>query len=147
MDDKQQLERFIGRFSPEIAELARSALAAMRKRLPGTFELVYDNTYALVVGFSPTERPSHALFSVVIYPRKVSLCFLRGVHVPDPDGLLQGGGKLVRFIRIEDTKTLGKRAVRALISAARYEAGRPYDASEPGGTIVRAIAKKRRPRQ
>lgn len=147
MEDKQQLERFIDRFSPEIAELARSALAAMRERLPGAFELVYDNTYALVVGFSPTERPSHALFSIVVYPRKVSLCFLRGVHVPDPDGLLQGDGKLVRFIRIEDARTLGRRPVRALISAAQDEAGRPYDTSEQGSTIVRAIAKKRRPRQ
>ncbi len=147
MDGKKQLEAFIGRFSPEIAALARSALAAMRKRLPGAFELVYDNTYALVVGFSPTERPSHALFSIVIYPRKVSLCFLRGVHVPDPDGLLQGGGKLVRFIRIEDAKTLGRRPVRALISAAQHEAGRPYDTSGRGDTIVRAIAQKRRPRQ
>jgi hypothetical protein len=35
------------------AKLARAALTTMRKRLPGAVELVYDNAYALLVGFSP----------------------------------------------------------------------------------------------
>jgi hypothetical protein len=32
---------------------------------PERFEMVYDNYNGLVVGFSPTERPSDALFSIV----------------------------------------------------------------------------------
>jgi hypothetical protein len=145
--EEKQLALFIGRFSPGIARLARGALAAMRERLPGAVELVYDNAYALVVGFGPTERPSHALFSIVIYPRKVSLCFLRGVHVPDPEGLLRGGGNLVRFIRIEDDRTLRKRGVRALIRAALDDAGNPFQATQERRTVIRAISKNRRPRR
>ncbi|HET6276489.1 MAG TPA: hypothetical protein VFE16_11220 [Candidatus Cybelea sp.] len=144
---RKQLEEFISRFSPAIAKRARAALGIMRKRLPGAFELVYDNAYALVVGFGPSERPSAALFSIVIFPQKVSLCFLYGVDVPDPEGLLQGGGKQVRHIRIEDEKTLARRNVRALMKAAVEAAGNPYDGIGRGGTIVRAISAKRRPRR
>lgn len=144
---ERQLTLFVARFSPEIAKRARYALTAMRERLPGAVELVYDNAYALVIGFGPNERPSHALFSVAIYPKKVSLCFLQGVHVPDPDGLLQGGGKQVRFLRIENERTLGRRDVRALIRAAVDAAGNPFDASAKRRTIVRAISARQRPRR
>jgi hypothetical protein len=144
---KKQPADFIARFSPEIARRARSALATMRERLPGATELVYDNAYALVVGFSPSERPSEAIFSIAIYPKKVSLCFLRGVHEPDPEGLLRGGGNLVRFIRIEDDRTLDERGVRALIRAALEDAGKPYRGGRRGQTIVRAISKNQRPRR
>ncbi len=119
----------------------------MRKRLPGAFELVYDNAYALVVGFSPNERPSAALFSIVVYPRKVSLCFLYGAHLPDPEHLLQGSGNRVRHIRLEDEKTLDKRGVRALMKAALEAAGHPFRGAGTGATIVRAISKRQRPRR
>jgi hypothetical protein len=145
--EKQRLARFISQFSPEIARLARAALSTMRDRLPGAFELVYDNAYALVVGFGPTPRPSDAVFSVVIYPKKVSLCFLRGAHLPDADHLLQGSGNQVRHIRLESAATLKKRDVRALMSVAIEDALTPFDETRRGKTIVRAISKNRRPRR
>ena len=63
-----QLDGFIDRFTPEIAGLARKAIAKMRKRLPGAIQMVYDNYNALVVGFCPSDRPSDGIFSIAIYP-------------------------------------------------------------------------------
>jgi hypothetical protein len=122
-------------------------MATMREGLPGAFELVYDNAYALVVGFGPTQRPSEAIFSIVIHPKKVSLCFLYGVHLPDPERLLQGGGNQVRHIRLENAATLKTRGVRALMTAAVADAVKPFDRTERGKTIVRAISENRRPRR
>jgi hypothetical protein len=119
----------------------------MRTYLPGAFELVYDNAYALVVGFGPNERPSEALFSIVIYPRKVSLCFLYGASLPDPEGRLAGGGKQVRHIRLDDTNTLKGRAVRALIGAAVEDAGNPFAYAPRGRVIIRAVSVRQRPRR
>src|SRR5438445_5726672 len=51
-------------------------------------------------------RPSEAVFSVVLAPRWVSLCFLQGAKLPDPERLLRGGGKQVRNIRLEDRKSV-----------------------------------------
>ena len=90
MTPDAQLRGFIARFSPPIAKRARAVLAKIRARLPGAMEFVYDNYYALVVGFGPTGRPSEAPFSIVIYPRWVTLCFLDGADLPDPGGLLRG---------------------------------------------------------
>lgn len=147
MTERQRLAEFVGRFSPEIARLARSALGSMRKHLPGAFELVYDNAYALVVGFGPSERPSKALFSIVIHPRKVSLCFLYGARLPDPERRLAGGGKQVRHIRLADEHTLAERGVRALIEAAIEDAGNPFAFAQRGRVIVRAVSARQRPRR
>jgi hypothetical protein len=145
--ERQRLASFVGRFSPEIARLARSALASMRAHLPGAFELVYDNAYALVVGFGPSERPSEALFSIAIYPRKVSLCFLYGARLPDPQRRLAGGGKQVRHIRLTDEHTLAERGVHALIEAAIEDAGNPFASAQRGRVIVRAVSVRQRPRR
>ena len=113
----QQLAGFIARFSPEIAKLARSVRATIRKRLPRAVEMVYDNYYGLVIGYSPTERPSDAIMSILIARDHVTVCLLHGKHLPDPVGLLQGSGNRVRHFRLDDRAVmLETPAVRALIA-------------------------------
>jgi len=141
-----QLRSFLDRFSPEIAALARVARAKLRKRLPGAIEMVYDNYNALVIGFSPTERPSDAILSVVIFPKRVSICFIQGKHLPDPDGVLIGGGNQVRFVRLdEDAKILDTPPLRALITEAIDFGETPFRGR--GQLVVRAISRKQRPRR
>src|SRR5689334_1759241 len=115
---QQQLDFFIDKFTPEIAALARRVLARLRKRLPGAVELVYDNYNALAIGFGPTERPSDAVLSVVLYPRWVLLYFLQGAVLPDPGGWLKGSGKVGRHIVLHDDAPLDEPDVCALIDDA-----------------------------
>jgi hypothetical protein len=75
---EEQLERFIDRYSPEVAARGRAAVAKLSKMLPHAARLVYDNYNALAVAFSPDGRPSHAILSLTIYPRWVSLFFTDG---------------------------------------------------------------------
>jgi hypothetical protein len=142
----QQLAAFIARFSPEIAKLARSVRATMRKRLPRAIEMVYDNHYALVIGYSPTERPSDAILSIVVAPDHVTVCLLFGKHLPDSTGFLQGGGNRVRHFRLDARGTmLGTPAVRAVIDEAVKFSDVPFKGKHQ--LVIRAIAKKPRPRR
>ena len=82
-----QLNGFLAKYTPDVAKTAKAALVRMRRRLPGAIELVYDNTYALAIGFASTERTSSAVFSIAVFPRWVSLFFLQtGAHLSDPHG-------------------------------------------------------------
>jgi hypothetical protein len=144
---KQQLEGYIAKYSPEIAGLARAALAKMRARLPGALELVYDNYNALAIGFSPTERTSDAIFSLALWPRWVSLFFLQGAGLPDPDGLLQGSGKVARHIVLEDATDLDKPAVQDLIAGALESARTPLGNAGPGRIVIKSVSAKQRPRR
>ena len=143
----KQPDRFLDRYTPEISAQGRAALAKMRERLPGTVEMVYDNYNALVIGLGPTDRPSEAIFSVVVYPRWVTLCFLQGAKVTDPQKRLQGSGKQVRHIRLESADDLDTPGVRDLITRALECATRPIDGTGDGRLIIKSISPKQRPRR
>jgi len=144
---ERQLEGFIVKYAPRIAALARAALEKMRARLPGAIELVYDNYNALAVGFGPDERASDAIFSIVLYPRWVSLFFLQGAGLPDPNRLLKGSGKVARHMVIEEAADLDKPAVQELIAHALERARTPLDGAGSSRIVIKAISAKQRPRR
>jgi hypothetical protein len=100
---------------------------------------------ALVIGFSPTERPSDAV-SLVIFPKRVSVCFIQGKHLPDPDHLLVGDGNQVRFIRLDpQAAILDTSPLRALVSEAIAFGETPFAGKRQ--LVIRSISRKQRPRR
>jgi hypothetical protein len=151
-DAEQQFESFLAKYDAEVVAFARRALAKMRKLVPGAIEMVYDNYNWLVVGFSPTERPSEAIFSLVMPPGRVTLCFLQGAGLPDPHKRLQGSGNVVRNIRLyeagePDAKVLDDPEVRSLMNVALNRARVPMPAGARRKLIIRSISAKQRPRR
>ena len=151
-DASVQLDAFLAKYDPEVEAFARRALAKMRKLVPGAIEMVYDNFNWLVIGFSPTERPSEAIFSLVLPAGRVTLCFLQGAGLPDPAKRLQGSGNVVRNIRLydadePDAKVLDDPEVLALIHVALNRAKVPMPAGARRKLIIRAVAAKQRPRR
>jgi hypothetical protein len=141
-----QLKAFIAKYEPEVGVMARSALATMRKRLPGAVELVYDNYNALAIAFGPTERASEAVFSIAVYPRWVSLFFVQGAKLSDPEKLLKGSGTRVRHIVLERA-TLEKPAVRKLMAQALEKAQQPLDGKAHRRIVIKSVSAKQRPRR
>jgi hypothetical protein len=144
---QNQLDEFIDKYLPEVAGTARACLKTMRARLAGATELVYDNYNALAIGFSPSEKASEGIFSIVLYPRYVTLFFLQGAHLPDPKKILRGDGKRVRHIRLESASDLEKPAIRELMATALKTAKRTIDRNAAGGLIIKSISAKQRARQ
>jgi hypothetical protein len=119
----------------------------VRKRFPTANELVWDNYNFLVIGYSPTERPTDSIVSIAARANGVGLCFIHGATLPDPKKLLLGAGKQTRFIRLESADVLSQPDVKALIAAAIDQAKTPLPASGRGKLIIRSIAAKQRPRR
>jgi hypothetical protein len=143
----RQLDTFLDRYSPPVAALARDCLAKMRARLPGAVQLVYDNYNALVIGFGPSERASEAIFSIVLYPRWVTLFFLRGAGLPDPRHLLKGSGKVVRHIVLASAADLDLPPIQNLMAKALQRAEAGIDPGATGRLVIRSISAKQRPRR
>jgi hypothetical protein len=151
-DAERQLDSFLAKYDPEIEAFARRTLAKMRRIVPGAIEMVYDNFNWLVIGFSPTERPSEAIFSLVLPAGRVTLCFLQGAGLPDPAKRLRGSGNVVRNIRLydagqPDAKVLDDPEVRALMNLALNRAKVPMPAGARRKLIIRAISTRQRPRR
>ncbi|MCL4849384.1 MAG: hypothetical protein KJ066_22760 [Acidobacteria bacterium] len=149
MNPRTQLDGFIERFAPEIVALAKAALAKMRKRFPNANQLVYDNYNALAIGFGPTERASDAIFSIAVYPRRVSLCLLQGgrSRLKDPNKLLRGSGSTNRFIPLESAGDLDQPEVEDLMAQALAKASVSLNPSATGRLLIKSVSAKQRPRR
>ena len=144
-DAERQLREFVAKFDPPNQRLIRAVRKAMSARLPGARELVYDNYNFFVIAYSPTTRPSDAIFSVAAAANGVNLFFAQGAKLADPKKILLGDGKQVRFIRVPSVEVLGRPEVQALISAA-LRMGKPLDPAS-GGLVIRSVSAKQRPRR
>ena len=138
---------FIARYTPEIASRAEAILEKMRDWYPTALELVYDNYNALVVGFGPSEFASEAIFSIVLYPRWVSLFFLQARGIPDPEKWLQGSGSVARHILLPSPSVLDEPAVRSLMKAAEARAVAALDPRGKHRVVIKSISAKQRPRR
>jgi len=146
-DAEAQLAGFIDKFSPEMATAIRKVRAALRKRVPTANELVYDNYNFFVIGYSSTLRPSDSFMMLVADGHGVRLAFYYGSSLPDPTGILQGGGNQNRFIPLESARDLAKPEVEALIHAAIAHGKAPLAATGRGALVIRSVSAKQRPRR
>jgi hypothetical protein len=144
---ERQVKSFLAKYSPEISARGQAARRRLRQALPGWSELVYDNYNALVFGFSPTGRPSDAVFSIALYPKWVRLFFLQnGPRLHDPEKLLSGSGARVRSLILQSPSDLDLPAVRALMQQAT--AGiTPARPARQVGTSIRSVSARQRPRR
>jgi hypothetical protein len=143
----RQLAGFLAKYDPTVAGVARAALKLLRKRLPGATELVYDNYNALAVGFGPGDKTSEAIFSIAVYPRWVSLFFLQGSRLKDPNHLLKGSGTRLRHIVLGESRDITSTGVEALIAAALAAAKTPIDRDAKRRLIIKSVSIKQRPRR
>ena len=146
-DANAKLRGFVDKFDPKLQTLIRAVRKALRRRLPTANELVYDNYNFFVIGYSPTERPSDSIISVAAGASGVGLCFIRGASLPDPAGLLLGGGRQTRFIRLPSVDVLSQPAVEALLDAAIRRSRTPLPPAGRGKLIIRSVSAKQRPRR
>ncbi len=142
-----QLRSLIERFDPKDQKLIRSVRSALRKRLPGANELVYDYNTFFVIAYASTERPSDAIVATAARLDGVRLYLMQGPQLPDPKKLLKGSGRQTRYIRLEAARQLAHPDVEALIAAAIDQASAPLPSKGRGRLIIRTFGAKKRPRR
>ncbi len=142
-----QVEGFVAKYTPELAGTLQACRARMRRLVPRGCELVFDNYNALVFGYAPTDRTPDAHLSLAAYPRWVTLFFLRGVDLEDPQGLLQGTGSQVRSVRLQSAADLDRPEVLALIDQSLRTQAVAFAAAGPLTLVIKTVVAKQRPRK
>jgi hypothetical protein len=143
----RRLAGFVAKYDPSIGRIVRSARAKLRRRMPGAFELVYDNYNALAIGFGPTEKTSQVIVSLAVYPRWVNLYFLHGATLADPAKILQGSGNQGRFVTLAAAADLDAPAVSALLDSAIRSCAVPMPEGRRGPVIIKSVSGRQRPRR
>lgn len=144
---ESQIAAFLAKYTPAIEAQLREARARLRALFPRGFELVFDNYNALVFGISPTEKRTDAFVSVTGYPKWVTLFFLYGTELDDPQNLLQGQGKQVRSIRLNRVEDIDTPAVQALIAQATARHQAAFADAPALTTLIKSAPAQQRPRR
>ena len=107
-------EHILTGHTPEVREIAEALCGLVRVAVPEASEAAYPSWHGL--GY---RHPQSGYFCA-IFPQQdyVKLGFEFGVLLPDPDGLLDGGGKQVRYVNIRQLADIPAEAIRKLIQAA-----------------------------
>jgi hypothetical protein len=142
-----QLAELVAKYAPEIAQAFTFARRKMRAFVPRGYELVYENYNALGIGYGCGQKASDVILSIVAYPRWITLFFLSGANLRDPNSLLDGAGSRVRSIRLQSTNDLDRPDVQQLISHALAPHAEALAGCPRLTLVIRSIASKRRPRR
>jgi len=139
-----EVRALIAKHAAAHEKLIASMRRSLRKRLPTAHEVVYEYTSWLVFSFSPSERGYEGVLAIRAAARGVELYLNNGKGLPDPDKLLRGSAKLVRFIPMESAATLRRPAVVRLIDAALARNRVPFARTGRGPVTVRSSSGKKR---
>jgi hypothetical protein len=77
----------------------------------------------------------------------VTLCFLTGAQLRDPDRVLKGAGNVVRSVRLMSAAEFDRPAIGALMDQALARAKMPIDASGRRKLIIKSVSEMQRPRR
>ena len=98
MPDDNQVAEFLSQFGDLAIELASDARMSILKAIPNCDERIYHGWNGL--GYQDPDVG----YICAIFPSQstVRVAFEHGHLLPDPEGLLKGGGKQVRYLEISE---------------------------------------------
>ncbi len=106
------VEDFVAQLSPRVGGLIRAARAKIVKVVPGAVERLRPGWG--LIGYN---APAYFAF-IVPAEDHVKIGFERGVELWDPEALLEGTGKQVRYVVIGSRRALQSAALTALLRQA-----------------------------
>jgi hypothetical protein len=103
--------------SPHVRALATRTRALIREVMPDVVEVPWTRQRVVGYGVGPKKMSEH-FCHITFHKNHVNLGFNYGSELPDPEGLLQGTGKLLRHVRITTPEDLSNPALRQLLEVA-----------------------------
>jgi hypothetical protein len=110
------IEKLLVRYSDAVRVLALSAREVILQALPGAEETVDESARVIGYGYGPGY--ASLVCTLILSKEGVKLGLNRGAQLPDPAGLLEGTGKVHRYIRLETIADLRPADVKRLLRSA-----------------------------
>src|SRR5579864_4411432 len=113
-----------GTFEDAVAKagaVARALAYRLRKLvadvMPDVVEVPWPRMRMASYGVGPKKKSEHFCY-ISAQKDDVNLGFYYGAELPDPEGLLQGTGKLLRHVKIREPRAIRSPALRRLLKLA-----------------------------
>ena len=111
--------KLLARYPPGVQALAADARRLITRQLPRVTESADASAGLLAYGYGPGYKGT--VCTLLLSKGGVKIGLVRGSELDDPHGLLEGSGKVHRYIAVKTATDLDKPGVTDLI-AATYKA-------------------------
>lgn len=147
-DAELELASFFAKYPAAIAKLGKALRKKLQARLPGLNEIVYvyESQGSLVISYSASENGYEAVCTLALYEAEVKLFLAHGPELAafDPKKLLQGSGKLVRYVELKSAADLDRAEIETLIAASLKLSKVQPNPKAQGSLILKADSQKKR---
>jgi hypothetical protein len=125
MPSDDDLREVVARLHPQHGELFLNAHRLVVEAVPGVRFEVDQKDGAIGYGARQFGYGGWGMAALSPHRGWVSLFLMRGAELPDPDGILEGGGKAMRHVKLRSTEDLAVRAaaIRSLLDEAVRSGG------------------------
>lgn len=117
---------FFASYDEAVVERALKLRQLLLKSLPGIIEQL--DIKARMIGYCYGQKYAELICVLIPSQKGLKLGFNRGVELPDPEGLLEGSGKISRYVVIHSDEQIASKALKQLIK----DALRLYDQVKKG---------------
>lgn len=105
------------KYPADVQALALRARAFILETLAGVEETVDDSPFAAGYGYGAGYK--NLICTLLVSKSGVKLGLVGGAALPDPDGLLEGTGKVHRYVQLKAASDLKEPGVTRLVRAAK----------------------------
>ncbi len=131
---------FLEAYDRHISDLALALREIVLEEAPDASESIYQ-VYTVAIWFGFSGKMKDMFCYIATNARHVNLGFPRGASLPDPNRVLEGGGKTMRHIKFRSQRDVERPFVPRYIQAAMEQAA-PAGARGTGMSVVKSAVKK-----
>lgn len=118
IDSYGTFDQIVAAADPHVGELAAGLRELISDVYPAVVEVPWPRQNVIGYGVGPKKMSEHFCY-IAVQKEYVNLGFYYGAELPDPDGVLEGPGKLLRHIKIRDRSDIERPALRRLLELAK----------------------------
>jgi hypothetical protein len=113
---QKNISDFLSHYDEEVFANALKLRDVVISNLPGITEQLDVPAKMLAYGYG--QKYSDLICVIIPSKKGLKLGFNRGVELPDPDKLLEGAGKISRYVVIHSEKQIKSPAIKKLLANA-----------------------------
>ena len=116
MPTDNKVDAFLSQYDEFVDQKGLKLREILLILLPGIIEQLDEK--AGMIAYCYGQRYVEMICSIIPFRKGLKLAFYKGVELPDPEGLLEGTGKISRYINITSDKQINPTAIEQLIENA-----------------------------
>ena len=113
---EKQIDEFLSQYDEQVFVNALKLRKILLANLPGIIEQL--DIPARMIAYCYGQKYAELICVIIPSKKGLKLGFNRGTELPDPDSLLEGTGKISRYVVVKSSEQIKSKALKKLIENA-----------------------------